>query len=58
MNHYPIGYQLERELREKFSKAGFIVFRYCGSRPIDLILVKDGEVVLIEVKRGASQICQ
>ena len=55
MNKYRIGYALERELREKFSKAGFVVFRCCGSRPVDLILVKDGKVVLVEVKRGASR---
>jgi len=55
LNKYRIGYQLERELREKFSKAGFTVFRCCGSRPVDLILVKDGKVVLVEVKRGASR---
>jgi len=55
LNRYRIGYQLERELREKFSKAGFVVFRCCGSRPVDLILVKDGKVVLCEIKRGASR---
>ena len=55
MNRYRIGYALERELREKFGKAGFVVFRCCGSRPVDLILVKDGKVVLVEVKRGASR---
>ena len=55
MNKYRIGYALERELREKFSKAGFVVFRCCGSRPVDLILIKDGKVVLVEVKRGASR---
>jgi len=45
LNKYRIGYALERELREKFSKAGFTVFRCAGSKPIDLILVKDGKVV-------------
>ena len=30
-----------RGLRERFSKAGFVVFRCCVSRLIDLILVKD-----------------
>ena len=51
---YYKGYVLEREIKEKLSKAGFIVFRCCGSRPIDLIIVKDGKVVLCEIKKGAS----
>ena len=55
MNKYRVGYALERELREKFSKAGFTVFRCAGSKSIDLILVKDGKVVLCEIKRGASR---
>jgi len=55
LNKYRVGYALERELREKFSKAGFTVFRCAGSKPIDLILVKDGKVVLCEIKRGASR---
>jgi len=54
-SRYRIGYAFEREIREKFRKAGFTVFRCCGSRPIDLIIVKDGKVVLVEVKRGASR---
>ena len=54
-NRYHKGYAFERELREKFSKAGFIVFRCCGSRPIDLILIRNGKVVLVEVKRGAQR---
>jgi len=37
------------------AKAGFIVFRCCGSRPIDLILIRNGKVVLVEVKRGAQR---
>jgi len=55
MSRYQKGYAFERELREKFSKAGFIVFRCCGSRPIDLILIRNGKVVLVEVKRGANR---
>ena len=51
---YYKGYILEREIKEKLSKAGFVVFRCCGSRPIDLILVKEGKVVLCEIKKGAS----
>ena len=53
-NRYAKGYALERELKEKFTKAGFIVFRCAGSRPVDLILVKEGRVILCEIKRGAS----
>lgn len=53
-NRYAKGYALERELKEKFVKAGFIVFRCAGSRPIDLILVKEGRVVLCEIKRSTS----
>jgi len=51
---YYKGYALEREIKEKLSKAGFTVFRCCGSRPVDLILVKEGKVVLCEIKKGAS----
>ncbi len=51
---YYKGYILEREIKEKLSKAGFTVFRCCGSRPVDLILVKEGKVVLCEIKKGAS----
>jgi len=51
---YYKGYVLEREIKEKLSKAGFTVFRCCGSRPVDLILVKEGKVVLCEIKKGAS----
>ena len=51
---YYKGYILEREIKEKLTKAGFTVFRCCGSRPVDLILVKEGKVVLCEIKKGAS----
>jgi len=53
-NRYYLGYKLEREIKEKLTKAGFTVFRCRGSRPVDLILVKEGRVVLCEIKRGAS----
>ena len=53
-SRYAIGYQFEREIREKLSKAGFYMFRCAGSKPVDFIAVKDGYVFLIEAKKGVS----
>ena len=55
MAGYRAGYMLECELRERFRRGGFIVFRCAGSKPVDLILVRDGRVILVEAKRNGPK---
>jgi len=43
-------YRFERRLRKLFEKEGFVVIKCARSRPFDLIVMKMGVVVAIEVK--------
>jgi len=44
------GTNFENYVKRKLLELGYVVFRCAASKPIDLIAVKDGSVVLVECK--------
>jgi Holliday junction resolvase len=50
MNNYERGRNFEYRVKRYFESKGFKVFRCASSKPIDLIAIKRGEVILIECK--------
>jgi Holliday junction resolvase len=46
------GRALEYSVRDRLRSLGYVVFRCAGSRPVDLIAVKHGELLLVECKAG------
>ena len=48
------GRLLEYAVRRKLRSMGYYVFRCAGSRPVDLIAMKDGKTLLIECKAGLN----
>jgi Holliday junction resolvase len=48
------GRQLEYAVRRRLKTHGYVVFRCAGSRPIDLIAMKGGTILLIECKTGLN----
>lgn len=48
---YSVGYTFERRVRQALQDQGWVVFKSGGSRsPVDLVALKAGEVLLIQVK--------
>jgi Holliday junction resolvase len=43
-------YRFELRLRKLFEKAGYAAIKCARSKPLDLIIMKDGTVIAIEVK--------
>lgn len=53
MTEYERGAYLERRVRAHLQHDGYLVVRSAGSKsPLDLLAVKVGETLLIQVKRG------
>jgi Holliday junction resolvase len=53
MNRYAKGVRWEREVKRRLEKAGWTVFRCAGSKPVDLIAVKERRLPrVIECKVG------
>ena len=48
------GRLLEYAVRRKLRALGYYVFRCAGSRPVDLIAMKEGKTLLIECKSGLN----
>jgi Holliday junction resolvase len=48
------GRQLEYTVSRLLKTIGYTVFRCAGSRPVDLIAIKDGNILLIECKTGLN----
>jgi Holliday junction resolvase len=46
------GRQLEYAVRRVLKAKGYVVFRCAGSRPVDLIAMKNNQILLIECKTG------
>jgi len=46
------GRSLEYVVRDRLRAEGFVVFRCAGSRPVDLIAIKEGRILLVECKTG------
>jgi Holliday junction resolvase len=51
---YRSGRRLEYVVRDMFRRRGWFVVRAAASKPVDLVCIKDGEVVLVECKYGVK----
>jgi Holliday junction resolvase len=49
---YRKGRRLEYVVRDMFRRRGWFVVRAAASKPVDLVCLKDGEVVLVDCKYG------
>jgi len=47
---YRKGYLIERRVRKYLEKKGYKVFRLAGSKPADLIAMKNNQIYIIECK--------
>lgn len=55
VNHYAQGKRLEDKVRDLLRAAGYVVLRTAGSKgACDLIAVKPGQVLLVQVKRTSA----
>ncbi len=55
---YRRGRRLEYEVRDLFESRGWLVVRAAASKPVDLVCIRQGQVVLVECKyndRPSSQ---
>jgi Holliday junction resolvase len=55
---YRKGRRLEYEVRDLFASRGWFVVRAAASKPVDLVCIRQGQVVLVECKyndRPSSQ---
>ena len=55
---YRKGRRLEYEVRDLFASRGWLVVRAAASKPVDLVCIRQGQVVLVECKyndRPSSQ---
>jgi len=50
MAKYKKGYSFERDLKLKFEKDGWFVIRSGGSKKPDMVMGKDGKIVVVECK--------
>ena len=53
MSKYAKGRRIEYRVRDILSKAGWYVWRLAASKPFDLIAIKNGEILIVECKRGS-----
>jgi Holliday junction resolvase len=51
---YRKGRRLEYVVRDMFKRRGWFVVRAAASKPVDLVCLKDGEIVLVECKYGVK----
>ncbi|RLE85043.1 MAG: hypothetical protein DRJ96_08350 [Thermoprotei archaeon] len=49
---YERGRRFEHRVRRLLEAAGWVVIRAAGSRPIDLVAMKRGAILMIECKKG------
>ena len=56
MSRYVKGRRLEYKVRDIFRSKGYVVIRAAQSKPIDLICLKDGKVLLVECKIRQSSL--
>ena len=52
VNNYIKGRNLEYQAKERLKSLSYVVFRCAGSRPVDLVAIKDGRILLVECKAG------
>ena len=53
-SNYSKGRSLEYYVKKKIQAINYVVFRCAGSRPVDLIAIKRGSILLIECKTGLN----
>jgi Holliday junction resolvase len=49
---YRRGRRLECVVRDMFRRSGWFVVRAAASKPVDLVCLKNGDIVLVECKYG------
>jgi len=49
-NSYHIGARAEREFKRKLEQDGYVVIRSAGSKLVDLVAAKNGEILVVSVK--------
>lgn len=52
LSNYSRGRNLEYAAKKRLQEAGFAVFRCASSKPVDLVAVKHGLVMLVQCKTG------
>jgi Holliday junction resolvase len=55
---YRKGRRLEYVVRDMFRRRGWFVVRAAASKPVDLVCLKGGEIVLVECKYGVRGVKQ
>ena len=53
---YIRGRRFEYRVRDHFKKHGFLVIRSAQSKPLDLVCLKNGYIVLVECKVGRTKL--
>ena len=56
MSKYLRGAAFERRVKRLLESKGFFVIRAAASKPIDLICIRKGEVIIVECKRDVSKV--
>ena len=51
-SNYIKGRNLEYQAKEHLRTLGYTAFRCAGSRPVDLIAIRNGAILLVECKAG------
>jgi len=54
MSRYAKGRRFEYRVRDAFIRKGYVVIRAAQSKPIDLVCLKDGRILLVECKTERS----
>jgi Holliday junction resolvase len=55
---YRKGRRLEYVVRDVFRKRGWFVVRAAASKPVDLVCLKGGDIVLVECEYGVRGVKQ
>jgi Holliday junction resolvase len=55
---YRKGRRLEYVVRDMFRRRGWFVVRAAASKPVDLVCLKGGDIVLVECKYGVRGVKQ
>ena len=56
MSKYSKGAEFERRVKKHLESKGFFVIRAAASKPIDLVCIRKGEVIVIECKRDVNKV--
>ena len=53
---YRKGYMFEWRVRRFLEAAGWVAVRCAGSKPVDIIAMRNGVILFIECKKGRSRV--